>query len=450
MELIDYLKMYPDTSTSDRIKKHSFPKLANQVMGTPVMNTTVWDRLWLYDLIVCDIELYDKNAVIYNNIVGSDYLGRFGKIRQANPNAVILGYFSVGDVKPTPGSAMSFTNIFNSGFKNEWYMKDVAGGIIKLFFLPAPTNQWTSMQNPTTDVNKYIPELIKNIVLPSGMMDGVFYDWLNSKMAFINHRNPPPPAPGDQLADINNDGVAESDADLNAAWLNGLTTLLNNTRMMLPNNFLIMGNIGYGYDTSDYKNLVNGVEIEKFQIPGTPSWSQQMRNYYNYQNFGPKPKISFLLATDDNASNFTYHRFSLASALMFDGYYCFTNRGGYLSSRWADEFSVNISTGLGAERVDFKGWMGQPLGKAYNFYNNQETLESVLNLNNTLAETKIFRRDFENAVVIINPTPSDVVLNLNGTYRKIRGTLDTTFNDGSTITQLTLTARSGAVLLYPN
>jgi hypothetical protein len=210
MELQDYLKLYPNTSACDRIKTHAFPKLANQVQGTPLMNTTVWNRLYLYDLIVCDIDLYDSTAPNYNGIVAADYLGRFGKIRANNPNAVILGYFSAGDVK-IANNCMSFSNTFAKGFDPSWYMRDKAGGIVKLFYLPAPTNMWTSMQNVTTPVNSYIPTLIKNLVLPSGNMDGVFYDWMNSRINWLNTRTPQPPAPGDQGLDINNDGVGDEE-----------------------------------------------------------------------------------------------------------------------------------------------------------------------------------------------------------------------------------------------
>jgi hypothetical protein len=445
MELQDYLKLYPNTSACDRIKTHSFPKLANQVQGTPLMNTTVWNRLYLYDLIVCDIDLYDSTAPNYNGIVAADYLGRFGKIRANNPNAVILGYFSAGDVK-IANNCMSFSNTFAKGFDPSWYMRDKAGGIVKLFYLPAPTNMWTSMQNVTTPVNSYIPTLIKNLVLPSGNMDGVFYDWMNSRINWLNTRTPQPPAPGDQGLDINNDGVQETGAQLDAAWLAGFRTLLANTRMMLPNDFLIMGNIGWGYDPPDFENNVNGAMIEQFQIAGTPPWKQQVRNYYRYCTFGPKPKTAFIMGVDNDPNNFNMMRYGLASALMFDGYFCFTRNGGYLDARWYDEYAVNLNTGVANENVDLKGWLGAPLGPSFNVANSSELLS--VNLDGVFdADNKVWRRDFENGIALVNPSTNLVTVNLGGTFRKIKGKVDPTFNNGTTLTSIDMPPKSGAVLM---
>ena len=64
-----------------------------------------------------------------------------------------------------------------------------------------------------------------------------------------------------------------------------------------------------------------------------------------------------------------------------------------------------------------------------------------------LAKRHVWRRDFRNGIVLVNPTNSVVTVELGGPYRKILGLYDPGFNNGETINTITLESRSGVVLL---
>jgi len=138
----------------------------------------------------------------------------------------------------------------------------------------------------------------------------------------------------------------------------------------------------------------------------------------------------------------------LGSALMFDGYFCFTNRtGAYKSARWYDEYSVDARSGRAEQKLEYKGYLGRPLGPAFNVEKPSESLQSVLYSKPTKASSKAWRRDYENGIVLVNPDDETRTVKLNGSFRKIRGKMDPAFNDGSVINEISLSPNSGAILL---
>lgn len=61
--------------------------------------------------------------------------------------------------------------------------------------------------------------------------------------------------------------------------------------------------------------------------------------------------------------------------------------------------------------------------------------------------SEVWRRDFENGIVLVNASESATTIDLGGSFRKIDGTQDRTVNDGSLVTSVTLPAKDGIVLL---
>ena len=62
----------------------------------------------------------------------------------------------------------------------------------------------------------------------------------------------------------------------------------------------------------------------------------------------------------------------------------------------------------------------------------------------------VWRRDYTGGVALTNATATQQTLELNETLQKIAGTQDPTVNDGSSVTQVTLPAHDGIVLLRTN
>jgi Hypothetical glycosyl hydrolase family 15 len=62
----------------------------------------------------------------------------------------------------------------------------------------------------------------------------------------------------------------------------------------------------------------------------------------------------------------------------------------------------------------------------------------------------LFRRDFDNGIVITNGTWQTQTVSLGGTFRKIEGTQDPSVNDGSLVSSVTLASHDAIILLGTN
>ena len=61
----------------------------------------------------------------------------------------------------------------------------------------------------------------------------------------------------------------------------------------------------------------------------------------------------------------------------------------------------------------------------------------------------VFRRDFNNAAVIVNATHSQRTVNLGGNFRRIQGTGQDSINNGATVNQVTIAPHDAAILVRP-
>ena len=61
----------------------------------------------------------------------------------------------------------------------------------------------------------------------------------------------------------------------------------------------------------------------------------------------------------------------------------------------------------------------------------------------------VFRRDFDNGIVVVNATPSSKTVNLDGTFKRIKGTQDAV-NNGATLSSVTIPAYDSPLLVRPD
>ncbi len=428
----------------ERVAHHGYPKLFVQIQDYMPDSETIRE-VALRDVVVLDAEMVANQPRV---------LGPRGTIRGFNPDAVILAYFSAADV--IPWNTATINKGFIDGLNDAWYMKDTLGARYRLFEI---AGCWTEMLNLTTDVNTFLPGYLADKVLAGGRVDGIFYDWIVEDVAWLNRRTPNPSGP----LDINNDGTAEGDTELNALWVEGAKDLLANSRTTFPADALVVGNGGWTFDDT-YRDVLNGRMVENF-LAGAGAggvggaggeslspfgWSGVLRGHYLMDQVTVAPRVSLIMANGCQ-DDYEFMRFALASTLMFDGYFCYTNQGQYLSTWWYDEYSVDLQTGKAENDPAHKGYLGAPSGPAYSVslpafdYLGQDLAGSPSSA--ILAERNVWRRDFQNGIVLVNPTFNDKTVELGGTYRKILGLYDPGFNDGGTMSVITLRPRSGVVLL---
>lgn len=428
---------------TQRIATHKAPRLFNQLQQG-VDGVDNYDRSHLWDVVCLDASVITTLP---------DYLGESGSIRRANNNTVIVFYWSTADWNFFPGSALE--TIFNNGVQADWIARDTNGNPVKLFTAPPVEGYspfWTFLRNITNEgLQDYFVNFINEYIMPYS--DGVFYDWATTNVAFLNHYTNPSRTTSEM--DLNGDSEGDTDEEINEAWISGWTEMATKSIDAYPSGSIIMGNAGWATG-NDYAPYINGIMMEQFmrapiENPGNYSWSQQLLNYSYYCNNALSPKVSAIQAAGDQ-DDYQFMRFTLTSALMFDGYYSYTNKDvptiAYQVTWWYDEYSVNITSGNASESLSNKGWLGNPLGDAFNVDNEEDLLYDNLLTETTIAETKVWRRNYQNGIVICNPTTDPVTVDLGGTFRKINGSIDTTFNDGSTITSIDLDTLDGAVLLY--
>ena len=64
-------------------------------------------------------------------------------------------------------------------------------------------------------------------------------------------------------------------------------------------------------------------------------------------------------------------------------------------------------------------------------------------------DPNVFRRDFQNGIVVANATPYPQYVTLGGTFQRIKGSQDPTVNNGATVTAVTIDPWDAAILVRP-
>lgn len=434
-----------NNTVAARLNSHKYPKLfvQNQEL-TPSDNFLNEAAYW--DIVILDVEAI---------ITKPDYLGSSGTIRRKNPNAVIMTYYSAADIIPDDPNYIRAK--FTTLIKPEWYVKDIHGEVYHLF--PIEGDIWSPMFNLSTEISIFMPKYLNDNVMVTELVDGVFYDWINESFAFLRHRNDNPP---NGYIDINLDGQPDSEEVINKIWSQGTHRMLSESRKVFPVGSLIVGNAGGNGSLwvdpkakSDdiYLELLNGRMLEGFLSTNSGTgWQESMRAAALMDQAALEPKVPLFMA-HGTENGYDYLRYTLASAMLLDGYFALTegqnwfNSNPYKVSWWYDEYSVDFSTGHAIQSQEAKGYLGFPITDSYNVENKEEILKSLLLNNDGNAARIVWRRDFQNGVVLVNPSGNIKAVELNGQFRKILGIKDPNFNDGSIISKLDLPPYSGIILL---
>lgn len=433
-------------SISSRASSHFAPKLANNVQygcdsyRLPTINTLI-EQFHFYDFVVSDVPLLN---------CFSEYFGKDGIIRTRNPYTILVSYWS-----PDVNLNQIYPEViaFLKGIKSNYIVRDANGNPTKLG--KYAKDFWGFLYNlGEEEALDYLINFIKDNVI-SELNDGIYYDWTSTSLSYLNNRS----VPLQPDIDYDNDGIAETDNEFDDLWFNSYKNLLERSREIFPEGYLLCGNAGSGTGITPpttYVPYLNGFMLEAFMqapidFPSLFSWSSQMRSYSYCYKEGVQPNFSFLQLVMDDYTDYKSLRFGLVSALMFDGYFSATTTPPYrtdIEDQWYDEYTVNLTTGEGGIKdIAYKGYLGSPIGEAYNAGDLSEKLYDTLHAGGTTAQTKAWRRDYANGIVLCNPTTGTANITLGGTFKKINGTINPSFNDGSTITSISLATLDGCVLL---
>jgi hypothetical protein len=222
-------------------------------------------------------------------------------------------------------------------------------------------------------------------------------------------------------ADWNLDGVDEplNSPSVLAANYAGHVAEWNRVRQLLPK-VLLIGNTDNDLANPEWKGqldggLLEGIMGQNWSVETREGWSAAMARYRAVMRNTKGPKI-VAFNVHGNTGDYRFFRYAYASCLLDDGYFSFSDRAvGYSSVPWFDEY-------------DFK--LGQALSKPPSAAWRQG----------------VWRRDFQNGIVLVNPTMASSTVTLEPGLRRLAGSQDPAVNDGGAVSQLTLGPKDGIVL----
>jgi len=247
-------------------------------------------------------------------------------------------------------------------------------------------------------------------------------------------------------ADCTNRLVEDGYEAFDNRWREGIEEMLLSLRDIVGDKPLIANG------ASVYRNYLNGSIYES--CPGNWSdrpeiyeeWTDDVlgdEGYIHVSEVGYIPNFSLVETYEiddgyhthnpmDNPlfePNYQRMRFGLTTALLGDGYFSYeigTNGHGSLGLMWFDEYD---NGGQG------KGYLGYPVSNAFVVLDNGH-------------EGNVFRRNFENGVVLCNPSEREVAITLEEPLLLIEGPQQPGINSGEQVTIVQLLPKDGRILLF--
>lgn len=226
--------------------------------------------------------------------------------------------------------------------------------------------------------------------------------------------------------DWNRDGTIDS-ASSAYKWLQeGYRARFALLHKLMPGKYII-GNVAdlgkKDAEISTLKGTMDGGLIEG--LLGTNyspeayagGWPDMMRHYRKTMDVLADPKLA-LFHMQGTATDYQALRYGLASCLMDDGYFAFTDTAkGYGTVPWFDEFDAKLGKAIASPSL-------------------------------TAWQKGVYRRNFEGGTVLVNPKGNgaqDVVIEPG--FKHLAGKQAPDINDGKPITKIHLLDRDGIVLI---
>lgn len=381
-----------------KTKEDKFPRLANIFLCGRLIDKSEYEQLAKFDLLILAMEsqYYEREFMSY--------------ARGVNPDIIILAYI--------PSQSIHYmqiddpTNIRKNllnGIDPGWYLYDTNGNKI---------NTWAEHYglNVNSGWNQYLPRYVHDKIMSTGMWDGIFYDIVDPKISFVNN--------GD--IDMNRDRVRDSANYADQQWVAGMTKLLENSRRLEGPSKIIIAN---GSSISQYQSNTNGRMFESFPTPweGSGGWEDTIDAYFHLPSLNLSPQIYMINGSPEvfkNQSDYQKMRYSLASSLLGNGYFSYD--AGPLSHAeiwWYDEYDA---------------YLGLPKSDPINLTGSSEPIKKGL-----------WKREFQNGMVLINSSEKKAVISFDEEYEKIKGIQNSQINDGSIINFIEIEPHDGIILLRP-
>lgn len=224
-------------------------------------------------------------------------------------------------------------------------------------------------------------------------------------------------------ADWDNDGRDEDGFSEKGtrAYREGFREHWRTARALRPG-VLLIGNVtSHDLSAIEYRGELNGVFLEalagaSWSLMTKEGWQAVVQRYFAVrQNLAEPRLVGFNVIGEIH--DYHFMRFMLATCLLGDGYFSYTDRKvGYSSVPWFDEFDVPLGNAIDPPQLNI--W-----------------------------QDGVYRRRFEGGLVLVNPQTHPASVEIEPGYRRTLGKQDPTVNDGTSVRKLVLPAESGLVLV---
>jgi hypothetical protein len=400
-----------------------YPRIGQDVAvyddGTPFYHAGVLDSARVKPL-----ARYDAIYLKSSNVYGSR-TGMVTYLRKLNPHLRILAEFPASMVWNN-GSPL-YSAIWNPAFL--FWRKDGT----------APCPGLVNFNYTDSAAVDSLASALRRVVVDSGLWDGLYLDNSSADWSWCWSAD----TTSASCVDYLRAGCA-SYPDFRVRYAKGVERLHRSLRAAAPPGFWLIANGQRSYAGGVIANYMNGWTLEKFPAYNGGTWTTNLRGwagnpgYMDWDSVCVQPVYGWIMADlvesrgQWDATNVRHARYALGSSCFGSGQCVIVpdasirpyNMGDL--TWWYDEFSVNLATGKASTSTTYKHWLGTPIGAP------RPNAQGV------------WRRDFENGIVLVNPTPIAQSVTLEQSYRRIKGRSP---NDGAVVNTATIPAQDALFLL---
>jgi hypothetical protein len=393
-----------------------FPRLGGILIGSP---QDYWDPAYQQNIAKLDVAILSVYPG-WGESRGTDMIRTVQRIKQLNPSIRIYLYVILeSQRKPASAAWVPLEQKLDSA---RWWLYSSGSNLVLSDYgrdtYILNLTQYGPADSSGVRLNTWFARYIQQqFAAPNPAIDGFFTD-----NVFWKPRRD---------GDWNRDGRIDSnnDATVGRWFREGYRTYITELKRLMPGKTQIANVADWGAPNAtltEYQGLWNGGVLEG--IIGKPysvevqtgGWQHIMARYRKTMAAFSAPKIG-MFNQHGSITDYQGMRYGLASCLMDDGYFTYTNSASeYRGVPWFDEFNFNL--GAAVSPVQTAAW-----------------------------QQGVFRRDFQNGIALVNPKGNgQKTVTLDGEYILIQGTQAPSVNTGARVRQVTLRDRDGLILKRVN
>jgi hypothetical protein len=332
-------------------------------------------------------------------------------IKARNPDILVGQYTVLNEAYDNPRDTATL-DLRDKLYANKWWLLNASGRKVQW---TAEYSAWdinfTTWATPDSDGKRW-PEWLaeRNYAV-------FFRDIPEFDIVYVDNVMIRPRMTGDWDADGANDDP--NDSRIVSAHRAGHLAHWRRIRELQPKS-LLLGNTDGDLANAQWRNQLDGAFLEalmgkKWSVETWGGWPAMMARYRAVlENTRPPKIVGFNVwgAADD----YRFFRYAYTSCLLDDGYFSYTDESkGYSSVPRFDEYNHTLGKALSAPPT-------------------------------TAWSQGVWRRDFQNGIVLLNPTGETRTVNVGSGLKRLAGKQDPAVNNGSAVSQVSIRPRDGIVL----